>query len=408
MLQHKKLINLYENTGRVEYGVEKLSTIALMYSDIMHQYSVSGEDALHRWQALKSKRPTYREDTLLVPPAIIYDADDNADFVHPFNVSFAFMGVRGYPDAHFLKPGEILVYEDAEGNPKELWEDKVTPHEDVYFDIERNLYEMQIRGKLIKEAHGCTAASSALCRYFKEVYGQSNVYHFPNTIVPQHFEHYEVVRKSTNVRILWQGGNSHYIDWFPLRNALIEIVEKYRDKVTFVIYGQQFPWVTGIIPENMIEYHPWTPYSAYKLKRGLLNIDINLCPLVDNVFNRCKSAIKWYEASVWDKPEATLAQKTEPYHEIEHGKTGLLFSTSEEFVEMLSGLIDNPTLRASLGAGAKEWVLANRTPDATIPGLFEFYTETRARQKRDLGVTAVKTFSTADLKEATKDFLPKR
>ena len=32
----------------------------------------------------------------------------------------------------------------------------------------------------------------------------------------------------------------------------------------------------------------------------------------------------------------------------------------------------------------------NRTPKATIPGLFDFYAETRARQRRELGKPIIK------------------
>jgi hypothetical protein len=120
-----------------------------------------------------------------------------------------------------------------------------------------------------------------------------------------------------------------------------------------------------------------------------MNIDINLCPLANNVFNACKSAIKWYEGSVWRKPEPTLAQNTGPYREIQDGKTGLLFNTPAEFVEKLSLLIEDVALRARLAAGAREWVMENRTPKATIPGLFDFYAETRARQRRELGAPVI-------------------
>jgi hypothetical protein len=102
---------------------------------------------------------------------------------------------------------------------------------------------------------------------------------------------------------------------------------------------------------------------------------------VNNAFNRCKSAIKWYEGSILDTPEATLAQNTEPYHEIKDGKTGLLFDTPSDFVEKLSLLIEDAQLRQRLAAGAKQWVLDNRTPEKTTPGLVNFYEEVRREQK---------------------------
>jgi len=397
------LAKIYEEkVGEVSEIGKRNSVLALMHSDIMHQYALAGEGILHRYQSIKRRKAAARGETMVTPPAIIYDIDDNADFIHPFNGTYARMGVRAYPDAKLLKPGDVIVHENWKGEVEEVWADEETIHDDILFDIKRNLYDMKVRHECIRAADAATVSSRSLASYFRDVIGQKHTYVFPNTIVPEDFDHFEVVRKDNRVRILWQGGSSHYVDWYPLRAALKTVCDKYKDKIVFVMWGQRFPWVDTIIPDSMIEHLPWAPYEAYKLRRGLLNIDINLCPLVDNVFNRGKSAIKWYEASIWDKPEATLAQRTEPYHEIEHDKTALLFRTPDEFVEQLSALIDNADLRTRLAQASKKWVLANRTPGATIPGLHEFYTDTRNRQKRDLGLTAIKTYSTADFKALIK------
>lgn len=388
------LAQIYEDTG----DDRKDSALALMFSDIMHQYSLAGEGTLHRHRTIMRRKPGMQGDKLVYPPAIIFDSDDNTDFVHPFNTTFAHLGTRAYPDARLLTPGDVLVYEDHEGKEREIWVDQETVYEGNTFDIGRNLHEMKIRHTIIREADAATASTPALASYYRDVIGQKNTYVFPNTIVPAHYEHYEVVRKNPKIRILWQGGNSHYVDWYPLKDALKTICEKYKDKITFVIWGDKFPWVHDVIPPSMIEHHPWALYEAYKLKRGLLNCDINLCPLVDNAFNRCKSGIKFYEGSIWPNPEATLAQKTEPYREIIDNETGLLFSTDEEFVQKLSLLIEDADLRARLGAAAKTWVMNNRTPEKTIPGLFEFYEDTRARQKRNLTGSLVKPATMDDLR----------
>ncbi len=400
-LQARKLAQVYEDRGEKNPEAAKNSILALMFSDIMHQYSNTSEAVLHRYQSIKRRKPAMHGETLVVPPAIVYDTDDNADFVHPFNHTFVHMGTRAYPSAKLLKVGDILAYENAEGQPEELWVDGETVLNDIPFDISRNLYELKIRHECIRMADAATVTSRSLASYFKSVLKQPNVYVFPNTVIPTDYEQVDVRRAPEDegvVRILWQGGDSHYVDWFPLRAALKRICDKYRGKIKFVIFGALFPWVHTIIPADMLEHHAWKPYEAYKLKRGLLNCDINLCPLANDIFNRGKSAIKWYEGSVIRTPEATLAQRTEPYHEIENGKTGLLYDGDDDFVEKLSALIENADLRRRLADGAKAWVLANRTPDATIPGLFEFYEETRARQKRNLGASPVKVFSMADLK----------
>lgn len=378
---------VYEDDNQGDF---KKSNMALLHSDIGHFYALGGEETLHRLRSLKRVKQAHRKTAEggvdIYPPALIWDCDDNTDFVHPFNQVFALRGVRGYPDGRLLKPGEGLVITNVDGKVVTRWVDQETESAGVTFDIERNLRDMMIRHTIMREVHGCTFASPMLAKYAKDVVGCKNVYVFPNTISPDHYEKIRAVRHDKKVRILWQGGQSHYIDWWPLREALREFCLKYRDKVTFVWYGEYFDWMADMIPPDMLEFHHWNEYPAYRLKRGLLNIDINLCPLVNNTFNNAKSAIKWYEASIFeDMPEATLAQRGPVYNEIEDGVTGLLFNGPEDFVQKLGMLVDNPELRVRLGQAAHKWVLANRTPEKTIPGLFDFYAETRARQKRDMG-----------------------
>lgn len=375
------------------------STIACLYSDIAHWYGIQGSQPLHHIKTLKKIPPGVRDGNDIYPPALIYDTDDNNDFVHPFNTTFASMGVRGYPDARLLKPGEGLEITDHKGNSLGGYVDQETKYDNIPFDVARNLQTMKTRHQIMRECHGVTVPSPTLARYIRDVIGQPNVYVFPNTIVPGHFENIRAVRTGDEVRILWQGGMSHWIDWYPLRDVLKLLSEKYRGKIKWVIFGEWFNWIHENIPDDMVEHHPWVEYDAYKLKRGLLNIDINLCPLANNVFNACKSAIKAYEGTLWEQPEVVLASKTSTYSEIEDGKTGLMYSTPEEFVQQLSTLIEQPELRKRLADAWKEWVFANRTPAATIPGLFDFYAETRARQRRTIGRPVIKRATIEEIKK---------
>lgn len=387
----------------------------MFQSDYCLLYSLQGDDALHQVETLKKIRPAKVEDVWKYPPTIIYDVDDNADFVHFMNETFVHLGVRSYPDGKFLEPSSndeqtVLSFKWDDGEEEVMWKDRETiAGNGLRFDIKRNLDTMKVRHKIIRTCHGATVSTPALASYFKEVIGQPNVHVYPNTVVLDDYEFFNVKRKNDKVRILWQGSVSHYLDWYRMKDAIATISKKYEDKITWVIYGTKFDFIHKAIPEHMFEYCPWTPYDAYKLRRGLLNIDINLCPLADNVFNRCKSAIKWYEASIWDNPEATLAAKVEPYYEIENGKTGLLYTTEQEFIDKLSALIENAELRKTLGNNAKKWVMNNRLPEHTIPPLFEFYTETRERQKRESN-PLVQIGTDADIKRLIKEreFLPAR
>lgn len=371
---------------------------AMFTADINLFYSTIGRSTLHQVETINAMKPGRIQDgSLHYPPTTIWDCDDNSDFVHPFNQSFGASGVRHYPSGEFLEAGETLEWEDAKGEKRPLWIDGVTKSGNITFDIQRNINEMKIRHDIIRSSVGVTVASPALASYIKNVIGQPNVYVFPNTVVPSDYEEFPLVRDDKEVRILWQGGQSHLVDWYPLRDALGEITKKY-PQVKWVIYGEKYDWILDFIPENRIEYHGWTPYPGFKLKRGLLRADINLCPLADNPFNWCKSAIKWYEGSIWSRPEATLAADVAPYREIKDGETGLLYKNPEEFTQKLSALIESPELRATLGHGAHKWVLNHRTPEKTIPGLFDFYMECRARTT---GGKIIKP-TTADLRKVRR------
>lgn len=369
--------------GYMDTGKGGEDDIAAMFTaDVDLFYATVGRNTLHQMQVINGMQPKKIQDgTLHHPPTIIWDCDDNSDYIHPFNQSFATQGVRHYPSGDFLEAGEALSSTDAKGKEHLLWVDGETKSGDAVFNIQRNLAEMKVRHHIIREATGITVPSPALAKYISNVVGQKNVYVFPNTVVPGDYEEYPLARDDDNIRILWQGGMSHFIDWFPLREAIASVFQKY-PKAKLVLWGEKFDWITDVIPAEQLECHLWTDYAAFKLKRGLLRVDINLCPLAANAFNACKSAIKWYEGSIWSRPEATLASKFGPYLEIKDGETGLLFSTPEEFAQKLGVLIEDAQLRARLGQEAKRWVLDNRTPEKTIPGLFEFYQDCRGRTRQ--------------------------
>lgn len=382
----------YEDKGR---GGED-DVAAMMTSDIDLFYSMIGRGTYHQMRVLHDMKPGGIQDgTVHYPPTIIWDCDDNQDYVHPFNTAFCTLGVRHYPSGDFLEPGESLEWEDANHNRKMLWEDGVTQSGDQVFNIKQNIVEMKIRHMIQREADGVTVPSPALASYVKNVVGQRNVYVFPNSIDLAEYDEYPTQRDSSRVRILWQGGQSHFPDLYPLRDAIVEVARKY-PQTTWIMWGELFDWITDAIPHNQLERHGWSDHAAYKLKRGLIRADINLCPIADNAFNRCKSDIKWLEASIWSTPEATLAADVAPYHDISDGKSGLLYSTPEEFVQKLSRLIEDAELRRRLGEGAKKWVLANRLPEHTVPGLFDFYVETRRIARGGAG--KVKPATIADLK----------
>jgi len=85
------------------------------------------------------------------------------------------------------------------------------------------------------------------------------------------------------------------------------------------------------------------------------NVDIVLLPLSDTLFNRCKSPLKFLEASA--RGVAALASPTVYNDLIQHDHNGLLFADGEQFARGLEILIRRPDQRRRLAEAARVEVM---------------------------------------------------
>lgn len=356
--------------------------LAMLSSDITLFFSSFGPGLTTTIETIKSMKAGWNNDKTerIYPPSLIYDTDDNIDYVHPFNEAFIRLGTRDY-SGKVLKKGDCLTTTfQKDGTVVPLWEDQKTTRNNEIFDIERNLKTNVEIHRTAQRCDAVTVPSPGLAKYLKEVHNYNNVYVYPNSIIPEDYPQPRLAPHE-GVRILWQGGGSHMIDWFPLREAIRTVALKY-PQAKFVIWGTAYKWVMDSIPEHQFEYHEWQPYDAYRAHRTIMDADISLCPLVKNQFNSSKSSIKFFESCMPTVPEAVLAANTAPYSEdIIDGETGLLYNDPKDFVDKLGVLIERADLRKKLGEAGKEWVIQNRHYLKTAPGLFEFYSEIRQRKK---------------------------
>jgi glycosyltransferase involved in cell wall biosynthesis len=179
----------------------------------------------------------------------------------------------------------------------------------------------------------------------------SNVKILPNLVDPDLWNLNKDIRQVPGLTIGVFGGDSHVKDWQILPEIFTRLHEKY-PFVTFLVSGSNFEYLR--LP--FVKHMNWVPVQYYPAL--VAQFDIGICPLEDTNFNKSKSPIKFYEFAQVNAP--VVASPVVYGNEIQHGKTGFLAQTPDEYVAYLSELIENSAKRKSMGRSAKEWVLEHR------------------------------------------------
>lgn len=138
------------------------------------------------------------------------------------------------------------------------------------------------------------------------------------------------------VTIGWAGGTRPDGDLEQMAIAWGQVAQRH-GHVTFVVVGHQPKVVYEHVPAHRIRAVAWLPIDAYPL--GLRGIDIACCPLEDRPFNRCKTAIKSWEAAA--SGSAVVASPLIYGSTITHGEDGLLCQTADEWEEALCLLVED-------------------------------------------------------------------
>jgi glycosyltransferase involved in cell wall biosynthesis len=345
-------------------------------ADMILLYQPVGEQPVHNIKALGNFLPSKRDGVWKWPPSIILESDDNLFNVSPLNQAFKGLGIRDMEGREIPLGHSVGVVQD--GERRVLWKDGANG-----FSLAKNRHTISTYRKVVEMADAVTCSTQGVADAICKEVTPRRIKVFPNLVRMDWYEQVDIRPEPDKVKILWQGGIAHYEDWYPLREQLGRITAKY-PQVHWIIWGAQFPWVKELIPSHRMTYKSWCAYQEYKLRLAMIGHDISLAPLSSNVFNDCRSAIKFYESSVLKNPAATLAQNTGAYkNEIIDGETALLFNTPEEFEEKLSQLIEDVTERKRLAANAKDWVSENRDAMKEVPKMVAYWEQLREERGRE-------------------------
>jgi glycosyltransferase involved in cell wall biosynthesis len=150
------------------------------------------------------------------------------------------------------------------------------------------------------------------------------------------------------------GGNTHSPDLEEIAPALKQVVQSHAGSVQLRFWG-------GAPPNELLDlpYVDWVelglPYPEFAEYCSHLNCDIFIAPLQDNLFNRCKSPVKFLEYSALGVPG--VYSRIAPYAGVvKHGTNGFLAGTLEDWKVHLEQLIASSELRAAMGNASRDTV----------------------------------------------------
>lgn len=149
------------------------------------------------------------------------------------------------------------------------------------------------------------------------------------------------------------GSITHNPDFELIKKPIIKILKEYSN-VRLVITGLlDIPKALNEVSKKII-VKPFVEWR--KLPEIISQLDINLAPIENTIFNRAKSENKWTEASL--VKVATVASNCGAFSEIiKDGVTGLLCNNAEDWYKNIKNLIENSKKRKIIGNNAYQEVI---------------------------------------------------
>jgi glycosyltransferase involved in cell wall biosynthesis len=199
-------------------------------------------------------------------------------------------------------------------------------------------------GKIISWSKATIAGNSYLAEYAK-IYN-NNTFIIPTTIDTQY--HQSVQRPNHNsekVTIGWTGSDTtirHFKMAYPLFD---ELNRKYPGKLEFKLISNK--------PVNdapvKISFCPWNKETEIK---DLQEIDIGIMPLPNDDWSRGKCGFKGLQYMSLGIP-SVMSSVGANKDIIKHKQNGFIPESNEEWIEVLSSLIENIDLRKQIGENGR-------------------------------------------------------
>ena len=268
----------------------------------------------------------------------------NGSIIVQQRMSFATTEMALEACARLRGEGHVIVYE-IDDNPM-LWKDK----------LEESRY-MDFRG-----VHAVQVSTPALAAYARQY--NPHVFVFENHLkelpAPRDYTA-EAAARDGRVTIFF-GAVNREAEWREIVPALNAAVEKYGDKLQFLVLADQPSFDLLKTPHKRfvgdlaLYGGRYVSYETYR--QALYAADISLLPLRDNAFNRMKSDLKFIESAA--NGAVALASPTVYERTLVDGCTGCIYRSPEEFSAKLARLIEDAPYRQAIARAGYGYVKEHR------------------------------------------------
>lgn len=152
----------------------------------------------------------------------------------------------------------------------------------------------------------------------------------------------------------FSGSITHNENFNLIKNDLLQLMNDFNNVELHLVGHIDFP-KEFIIYKDRIVLHDYVDWK--ELPQLISQVDINLAPLKESIFNEAKSEIKWIEAAL--VKVVTVASNIGAFKDmIQDGNTGVLCDDNQWFMK-LKNLIQDEQSRVTIAENAYCYVLKN-------------------------------------------------
>lgn len=158
----------------------------------------------------------------------------------------------------------------------------------------------------------------------------------------------EIKQDSALVKIgYFSGSITHNENFELIKPALIKLLKAYPNVELHLVGYLDLPDELSLF-KAQIKQHDYVEW--HELPRLIRQVDINLAPLVNSIFNQAKSEIKWIEAALVKVP--TIASNIGSFNETIINDVNGILATDDSWFEALESLILSSEKRISIANNA--------------------------------------------------------